>query len=153
MNRCLVLCALLFSAPLLHAEWQEQPDRMVVSTEGTFADVRQGVAEAIVGQGLVESSASHVGEMLERTGRDLGTTSVFADAEVIEFCSASLTQAMTAADPHAIVYCPYRIAVYTLAAEPGVVYLAYPRPTAGGATPELEAVEALLRLVVEESLF
>lgn len=154
MNRCLVLCALLLAAPLLQAEdWQEQPGRVVVSTEGEFADVRQNVGDAIVGQGLVESGTSHVGEMLERTGRDLGTTSVFAEAEVIEFCSAALTQAMTAADPHAIVNCPYRIAVYTLTASPGVVYLSYPRPTAGGATPELEAVEALLRLVVEESLF
>lgn len=153
MRQGWVLVALLLAAPLLRAEWLEESSRVVVSTEGTFADMRQNVADAIIGQGLVESAASHVGEMLERTGRDLGTTSVYAEAEVVEFCSASLTQAMTAADPHAIVHCPYRIAIYTLTGEPGVVYLAYPRPTVGGATPELEAVEALLREVVEASLF
>ena len=153
MKRGLVLTALLLVAPLSSAERLETPGRVVVTIEGAFADIRQNVANAIIGQGLVESSVSHVGEMLERTGRDLGTTSVFTEAEVVEFCSAPLTQAMTGADPHAIVNCPYRIAVYTLASEPGVVYLAYPRPTAGGATPELEAVEALLNLVVEESQF
>ncbi len=153
MKRGLILAVLLLLAPHASAERLETQGRVVVSIEGTFADIRQNVANAIIGQGLVESGVSHVGEMLERTGRDLGTTSVFADAEVIEFCSAALTQAMTAADPHTVVNCPYRVAVYTLTAEPGVVYLAYPRPTAGGATPELEAVEALLRLVVEESQF
>ncbi len=153
MRRGWMLLALLLAAPLLRAEWLEEPDRVVVSTEGSFADTRQYLADAIIGQGLVESATSHVGDMLERTGRDLGTTSVYAEAEVVEFCSASLTQAMTVADPHAIVHCPYRIAIYTLTGEPEVVYLTYPRPTVGGATPELEAVEALLREVVEASLF
>ena len=153
MRRGLVFIVLLVASPWsFAAEWLEAPGRVVVSTGAAYADVRQNLADAIIGQGLVESGVSHVGEMLTRTGRDLGTTSVYADAEVVEFCSAPLTQAMTAADPHALVNCPYRVAVYTLAAEPGTVYLAYPRPTVGGATPELEAVEALLRLVVEESL-
>ncbi len=151
MHRILWLVLLLAVTPL-RAEWLEDQGMVVASTQGTFADVRQNVADAIIGQGLVENSTAQVGEMLARTGADLGTRSVYAHAEVVEFCSAPLTQAMTAANPHAIVHCPYRIAVYTLAAQPDTVYLAYPRPTAGGATPELEAVEALLRLVVEESL-
>ena len=153
MKRVTGLVALLLAAPLLQAEWVEEPGRVVASTEGEFADVRQNLADAIIGQGLVESGTSHVGEMLERTGRDLGAGKpVFGAAEVVEFCSAQLTRAMVEADPHALVNCPYRIAVYTLAGIPDTVYLAYPRPTAGGATPELEAVEALLQLIVEESL-
>ena len=153
MKRGICLLALLFVAPWLRAEWLEEPGRVVASTEGEFADVRQNLADAIIGQGLVESGTSHVGEMLERTGRDLGAgKTVYGEAEVVEFCSAQLTRAMVEADPHDLVNCPYRIAVYSLAGTPDTVYLAYPRPTVGGATPELEAVEALLRLIVEDSL-
>lgn len=153
MKRWFGLAALLLAATQLQAEWIEAPDRVVATTAGAYADVRQNLADAIIGQGLVESGTAHVGAMLERTAADLGAgAAVFGAAEVVEFCSAQLTRALVEADPHAIVHCPYRIAIYTLAGAPETVYLAYPRPTAGGATPTLEAVEALLRLIVEESL-
>jgi len=153
MQRWIGLAALLLAAAQLQAESIERPERVVATTSGPFADVRQNLADAIIGQGLVESGTSHVGAMLERTAADLGAGDpVFGAAEVVEFCSAQLTRALVEADPHAIVHCPYRIAIYTLAGAPETVYLAFPRPTVGGATPTLEAVEALLRLIVEEAL-
>ncbi|MDX1592606.1 MAG: DUF302 domain-containing protein [Gammaproteobacteria bacterium] len=152
MGRILLGALLAVATGPLPAGWLVEPDRVVVDVEGIFADVRFNLENAIIGEGLVESGTSRVGEMLERTGRDLGTTSVYGEAVVVEFCSAPLTQALTDADPHDLVHCPYRIAVYTLRARPGTVYLAYPRPTAGGATPEREAIEALLRRVIEGAI-
>ena len=136
-----------------HAEWSDDGQRVVVTTEAAFADVRFDLENAIIGRGLVVSDVAKVGEMLERTAADLGyAPSPYAAAEVVEFCSAPLTRAMVDADRADLVHCPYRIAVYALVDEPGTVYLAYPKPTAGGATPPREAVEALLRELVEEVL-
>ena len=106
----------------------------VVAAKGKFADVKDDLVAAIEQRGLVVNFTARVGEMLERTGRDLGKTKrIYDQAEVIEFCSASASRAMTEADPRNLVYCPYTIAVYTLPGKPGVVYLAhreYPRNAA-----------------------
>jgi uncharacterized protein (DUF302 family) len=148
-----VLIALLLLSPPLVAEWRDDGQRVVTSTAGEFADVRQFLADAIIEQGLVESGTAHVADMLERTAKDLGGgPPVFGHAEVVEFCSAKLTRELVEADPHDLVHCPYRIAVYTLAGAPDTVYFAYDKPTAGRATPAREAIEALLKSVVEASL-
>ena len=98
----------------------------VVAVKGTFADVKQDLATAIEQRGLVINATSHVGDMLERTGRDLGKTKrIYDQAEVIEFCSATVSRSMMEADPQNLVYCPYTIAVYTLPGKAGVVYLAH----------------------------
>ncbi len=106
----------------------------VVAAKGSFADVKDDLVAAIEQRGLVINSTSHVGDMLERTGRDLGKTKrIYDQAEVVEFCSATVSRAMMEADPHNLVYCPYTIAIYTLPGKPGVVYLAhrkYPRSAA-----------------------
>ncbi len=106
----------------------------VVAAKGSFADVKDDLVTAIEQRGLVINSTSHVGDMLERTGRDLGKTKrIYDQAEVVEFCSATVSRAMMEADPHNLVYCPYTIAIYTLPGKPGVVYLAhrkYPRSAA-----------------------
>jgi uncharacterized protein (DUF302 family) len=98
----------------------------VVAAKGTYADVKDDLVAAIEQRGLVINAVSHVGDMLERTGRDLGKTKrIYDKAEVIEFCSATASRAMTEADPRNLVYCPYTIAIYTLPGKPGVVYLAH----------------------------
>ena len=106
----------------------------VVAAKGSFADVKDDLVAAIEQRGLVINSTSHVGDMLERTGRDLGKTKrIYDRAEVLEFCSATVSRAMTETDPRNLVYCPYTIAIYTLPGKPGVVYLAhrqYPRSAA-----------------------
>ena len=106
----------------------------VATAKGKFADVKDDLVAAIEQRGLVVNFTAHVGDMLERTGRDLGKTKkIYDQAEVIEFCSATASRAMTEADPRNLAYCPYTIAIYTLPGKPGLVYLAhreYPRTTA-----------------------
>lgn len=121
-----------------------------------FDDVRSALVFAIENRGLVVSGVSRVGEMLERTGRDLGSSEkLFVRGEVLEFCSAVLSRRVMEADPHTIALCPYTIAVYVLPDEPGKVYVSYRRPLlpAGhGAARALEAVDRLLSEIVQEAL-
>ena len=121
----------------------------VLAAKGKFADVKDDVVAAIGKRGLVVNYVAHVGDMLERTGRDLGKTKrVYDQAEVIEFCSATVSRAMMEADPRNLVYCPYTIAVYTLPGKPGVVYVAhrtYPR------TAALKPVADLLRGIIADA--
>ena len=121
----------------------------VVAAKGKFADVKEDVVAAIEQRGLVVNFVAHVGDMLERTGRDLGkTTRIYDQAEVLEFCSATTSRAMMEADPQNLVYCPYTIAIYTLPGKAGVVYLAhrqYPK------TAALLPVAALLDGIVADA--
>ncbi|MFZ5557875.1 MAG: DUF302 domain-containing protein [Pseudomonadota bacterium] len=125
--------------------------------KGKFEDVKASLVSAIEGKGLVINTVAHVGDMLERTGRDLGAKKrVFEKAEVLEFCSAAVSRATMEADPHTIIHCPYTIAVYVVAGEPGVVHVAYRRPRAsrpGPAADALAGVGKLLDEIVGEALF
>jgi len=126
------------------------------STQDRFESVRESVELAITGRGMVISGVSRVGEMLERTGKDLGATrQIYRQAEIVEFCSAVVSRRMMEADPHNIVSCPFSIAIYVLPEEPDTVYLAYRRPVS--AAPDksgeaLRAVEELLDGIIQEAL-
>ncbi len=129
---------------------------VVRAIDGGFEDVRERVIFAVQGQGLVVDHTSKVGNMLERTGKDLGETrQVFGDAEVLEFCSALVSRRMVEADPQLLAFCPYGIAVYTLPGEPQTTYVSYRRMVTNLVTPEqkavLERVESLLQTIVEEA--
>lgn len=129
---------------------------VVRAIEGGFEDVRERVVFAVQSQGLVVDHTSRVGNMLERTGKDLGaTTRVFGDAEVLEFCSALVSRRMVEADPQLLAFCPYGIAVYTLPGEPQTTYVSYRRLVTNLVSPEqkavLEQVESLLETIVEEA--
>ncbi|HEX7044343.1 MAG TPA: DUF302 domain-containing protein [Burkholderiales bacterium] len=123
-------------------------------TEGRFEDVRDDVRLAIQARGLVIDHESHVHEMLERTGRDVGARRpVFRAAEAFSFCSAVVSRRMLEADPHHVANCPYVIHVYALPHEPGRVYVSYRRPVAaGGDANALAEVEALLDGIVRDAL-
>jgi uncharacterized protein (DUF302 family) len=130
-------------------------DIVVQSKRGSYEEIKGAVVFAIENRGLVVNNTSRVGEMLERTGRDLGAGRVFVDAEVLEFCSATLSRRAMEADPHAIAFCPYTIAVYELPGEPGMVYVSYRRPVAPAASkaaPALTDLDKLLSGVVREAL-
>ncbi len=145
---CALLAAFAVAAatPIVH----------VRSTRGEFAAVRERLVMALEDRGLVLNNTAHVGEMLERTGRDLGyDRQIYGNAEVLEFCSAALSRETMAADPHNIVFCPYAIAVYTVPQVPGTVYLAYRVPVAPGSARSVRAlheVEKLLADLVNEAL-
>ena len=80
--------------------------------DGTFEDAAFAVENAIIGQGLVIDYVSHVGDMLNRTGADVGSdVMIFEAADIFLFCSAVLSRKAMEADPMNIAHCPYGIFV------------------------------------------
>jgi len=80
--------------------------------DGSFEDATFAVESAIVNRGYVVDYVSHVGEMLNRTGADVGSdTQIFKAADVFLFCSAVLSREVMEADPMNIQHCPYGIFV------------------------------------------
>jgi uncharacterized protein (DUF302 family) len=152
MKKMLLLLTLLASPVLAHAT---DAYSVVFKAQGTFADVRDQVQSAIEGKGLKINHSNQVGEMLERTGKDLGATKqIFGDAEQFEFCSAVISREMMEADPHAIAMCPYIISVYTIPGDK-TVYIAYRKPPASS-NPALKKalgdVQTLLTSIIKDAL-
>ncbi len=96
--------------------------------KGGFDAVKEDVVLAIQDQGLVIDYTSHIGAMLERTGKDVGSARrIYDRAEAMIFCSAQLSRRTMEADPANIAWCPYAIALYALPGKPGSVQVAYRR--------------------------
>jgi len=117
------------------------------SSDAKFDDVRDDVERAILAKGLVIDHTSFVAKMLDRTGKDLGSDKkLFADGhgQAFVFCSAAVSRKTMEADAHNMAFCPYSIVLYSTAAEPKKVYVAYRR-----ALPD---VDALLDGIVREAL-
>ena len=155
MSRHALTATMLF-AGLVHGAFAAG-DYMSVSTKkGSFEDVRDAVEMAITDRGLVVNNVSHVGDMLERTGKELGATKqIYLKAEVLEFCSAVISRNMMEPDPDNIVFCPYVISIYVVPEKPKEVRVAYRKPQVAG-TPEsqkaLKEVEELLSGIVKEAV-
>lgn len=128
----------------------------VHSAKGKFDEVKERVVMAIENRGMVINNTAHVGDMLERTGKDLGhAKKIYIHAEVLEFCNAALSRETMEADAHNIAFCPYTIAVYVLPQEPGKVYITYRNLAMSGpgrSAKALDAVGKLLEDIVNESL-
>ena len=123
----LVLFALAVSLASTAARATEMME--AYSAEIAFDDVRDNVRMAIAERGLVISSVSHVGEMLARTGKDLGAAvKLYDEAEIYEFCSAVLSRKMMEADRRNIAFCPFSVSIYSTPEEPGKVFVAWSRP-------------------------
>jgi len=129
------------------------------AVEGKYENVRDDLISAITGRGLVIDLNSHVAKMLDRTGKDLGTTKkIFGDdqGQTFSFCSSVISRKTMEADPHNLVFCPYTIALYTTLAEPKKVYLAYRRPQrtddSAASKAALKEVETLLDGIAREAL-
>lgn len=128
----------------------------VLTKKGSFSEVRDALEMAITGRGFVINNVSHIGDMLERTGKDLGGgKQIFLKAEALEFCSATVSRQMMESDPDNIVFCPYIIAIYVVPAKPGEVRVAY-RNTQLVGTPasqkSLKAVNELLNSIIKEAV-
>ena len=96
------------SMGLATAAWAEGP--VTVPFDGSFEDATFAVESAIVGEGLVIDYVSHVGEMLNRTGGDVGSDAmIFQNADIFLFCSAVISRQVMEADPMNITHCPYGI--------------------------------------------
>ncbi|MDX5357793.1 MAG: DUF302 domain-containing protein [Rhodobacterales bacterium] len=143
MFRALAAAIVLAAASPASAEF------ITRTVDGSFDDIAFAVESAIIGKGLVVDAVSHVGEMLERTKADVGATrTVFTQADVLSFCSASLSRKVMEADPANIQFCPYGISVFALPDQPGKVTVGY-RSYPEGAMQE---VQALLADIVSDAL-
>jgi uncharacterized protein (DUF302 family) len=139
----LLLTLALLSRMALADDWMVRH-----KTAASFADTREAIALAIENRGLVVNFTSHIADMLDRTGADIGAAKrIFEQAEIIEFCSAGLSRKMMEADPHNIVLCPFAISVYTLPGDPGGTWVAYRKPQGKAAA----MIEGLLKEITAEA--
>jgi len=125
-----------------------------VKARGSFDDVKQMLILAIENRGLVVNHQSPVGEMLERTGKDIGASKrVYERAELVEFCSATLSRQVMEADHRLLALCPFGIGIYVLPGETGIVHLVYRKApeSAGPAASALTQVNRLLQEIVQEA--
>ena len=118
----------------------------VYDFDGSFDDAAFSVESAIIGQGLVIDYVSHTGEMLNRTGADVGSTKpLFDAADIFVFCSAVLSRKVMEIDPMNIAHCPYGIFV---AEREGRVMIGYRNYPDG----PMQEVQSLLDDIVQEAL-
>jgi uncharacterized protein (DUF302 family) len=121
-------------------------DAFVYTFEGSFEDATFAVESAIVGEGLVIDHVSHVGEMLNRTGADVGSDKmIFTNADIFLFCSAVVSRQVMEADPMNITHCPYGIFVMETADGVMVGHKDYPDGS-------MQAVENLMQQIVAEAV-
>jgi uncharacterized protein (DUF302 family) len=119
-------------------------DAHVSVYDGSFEDAAFELEQAITAQGLVIDYVSHVGDMLNRTGQDVGSdVTIFDRADIYLFCSAVVSRQVMEADPANIVHCPYGIYVAERDGEVTLGYRDYP-------DGPMDAVEDLLGGIVTE---
>jgi len=113
---------------------------------GSFEDAAFSVETAIVGEGLVIDYVSHVGDMLNRTGSDVGSDKmIFEKADIFVFCSAVLSRKMMEADPMNIAHCPYGVFVAQQGETVTVGYRTYP-------DGPMQEVQALLDSIAQNAV-
>lgn len=112
-----------------------------------YAELRAALADAIADEGLSAPVVSQFARMLERTAADLGhAPALYADAEILTFCSASVAARLVTEAPARIALCPLSIAVYSLPHTPQDTALAYRPPTLD--SPGGNAARALMARIV-----
>lgn len=125
------------------------------TVKGAFEDVRTDLQDAIINQGLKVDYNGKIGEMLKRTGADVGSTKeVYSNAEYFTFCSSKLSRAMMEADPINMGMCPYMMFVYESAGKPGEVTIGYRGLAArgdAGSQKALATINALLDAILKEA--
>jgi hypothetical protein len=118
------------------------------AVEATFEDVTFGIETAIIDRGFVVDHVSHVGDMLNRTAGDVGAErTLYTQADVYLFCSATLSRAMMEADVDNIGHCPYAVFAYEAADAPGTVHVGYRRYPDGA----MQEVQSLLDAIAREA--
>ena len=151
----LVLLCMLTLTLITLAGTVRAGDYAVYEADSSFEDVLDALRFGIEERGLYINNVMNMGEMLERTGQDLGAdTQIFTRAESIEFCSAVLSRQMTSEDPRLVVNCPFIIAVYTLPDQPDTTYIAHRAipPAETAASPAMQAVADMLKGLAEAAI-
>lgn len=121
-------------------------DSTAYAFDGSFDDATFAVESAIIGKGLVIDYVSHTGDMLNRTGADVGSdVKLFDAADIFVFCAASLSREVMEADPSNIAHCPYGIFVADRDGDVTIGYLNYPQG-------EMQKVQALLDEITKDAI-
>lgn len=124
------------------------------TVKGEFSGVAQDVSDAIINRGYTIDHKSFIGNMLERTREAVGSDKViYANAELVQFCSAVLSRRMMEADPANIAFCPYVIFYYEREDEPETVHVGFRHMSMQGSDASkaaMEAINNLLKEIVEE---
>ena len=130
---------------MLAAPVSAQDAATTYSYDGTFDDATFAVESAIIGQGLVIDYVSHVGNMLNRTGADVGSdVMIFDAANVFLFCSATLSRKVMEADPGNVAFCPYGIYVADIGGSVEIGYRNLPEGV-------MQEVQQLLDTIAKEA--
>ncbi|MFN0298871.1 MAG: hypothetical protein ACKVQU_00800 [Burkholderiales bacterium] len=149
------------AAALLHfsfAAMAADPHPVVSYTkQGKFEHVRDDLKMAIESRGLVIDYHAFVNRMLERTGKDVGSTRpLYTNGESFSFCSAALSRKTMEADSSNMSQCPYSVVVYATAQAPDQVVVSYRRPWRPDGSPAskaaLKEVETLLDRIAREAV-
>lgn len=142
------------SAALLLGTFAASADQLkTYSKKASFDDVKADVSDAIIGKGLTVDYRGNIGAMLDRTGKDVGSTKqIYKSAEYVTFCSSKLSRAMMEADSGNMGYCPYVVFYYETADKPGEVVVGFRRPGEGkndAAKKALKDIDDLLDGIVQ----
>lgn len=136
------LISLAIGAAMTLGGAAQADDVVTFDWEGSFEDATFAIESAILDRGLVIDLVSHVGDMLNRTGGDVGSDAmIFEQADIFLFCSAAISRRVMEADPMNIVHCPYSIFVTEKDGEVMIGHRAYP-------DGPMQEVEALLDSII-----
>lgn len=140
MKHLLAATAIAFALPAVSQE------AVLKDFDGEFDDATFAVESAIVGQGLVIDYVSHVGDMLNRTGADVGSdVTIYDAADVFLFCSAKVSRSVMEADPMNIIHCPYAVFAIEKDGKVQIGHRTYP-------DGPMQEVQALLSGIVDEAV-
>ena len=132
-----------------------EPHIVTHAVQGSFDDVRLDLETAIINRGLVVDYEAFVGEMLKRTGADVGSdVEIFSRAESFQFCSAVLSRRMMEADPTNLGFCPHIVFAFERPGAEGTVHVGYrllPETGSAETRAALAAVNALMDEIVREA--
>ncbi|MBC7150979.1 MAG: DUF302 domain-containing protein [Rhizobium sp.] len=133
----LAASALLLGTQLARA----QDDVTTFTTEAPFAEVIADLEDAVVNRGYVVDYHGHIGDMLARTAGDIaGAKPLYKAAEILQFCSATVSRKAMEEDIANIAYCPYVLFAYESAEDPGKVTLGFRRLPDGGGRDEVNTL-------------
>lgn len=126
------------------------------SRAAAFEDVKFELTNAIIDRGLTVDYTGRIGDMLARTGADVGSAEpLYKHAEFVTFCSAKLSRAMMEADLANVGFCPYVIFIYEAAEKPGETVVGYRRPQPTGSDASRKAladIDALLAGILKDAV-
>jgi uncharacterized protein (DUF302 family) len=142
-----ICAAIITGLVLTGAAWAQTAITYTVQED--IDDVLFTVESEIIGRGLKIDTVNHVGEMLERTGADIGATKqIFIDAQIMSFCSAVISRKVMEVNPANLSFCPYKIFIYATPDKPDMTTVGHDAFLEG----EMQMVQDLLDAIVKDAL-